>query len=105
MLPPTMSVARCFHAATLTASGSVLVAGGVFEERGPALSSAELYDPVSNTWTQAADMTEARQAPAAALLPSGEVLVAGGMDPRHPNANAVVSNSSELFHPVGRPPR
>jgi hypothetical protein len=96
----SMSVGRCFHAAVLTASGSVLVAGGLSSLQGPALASAELYDPATNTWARTAGMTEAREAPAAALLPSGDVLLAGGMNP-----GAGVSRGSELFHPVGRPPR
>jgi N-acetylneuraminic acid mutarotase len=96
----SMSVGRCFHSAVLTASGSVLVAGGLSSLQGPALASAELYDPATNTWARTAGMTEAREAPAAALLPSGDVLLAGGMNP-----GAGVSRGSELFHPVGRPPR
>jgi len=95
-----MSVGRCFHAAVLTADGSVLVAGGVSGDNEPALSSAELYDPVANSWVRTADMAEAREAPAAALLTSGDVLLAGGVKP-----GVGVSRGSELFHPVGRPPR
>jgi hypothetical protein len=96
----SMSVGRCFHSAALTASGSVLVAGGVSSLQGPALASAELYDPATNSWARTADMSEAREASAAVLLASGDVLVAGGMNP-----GAGVSSGSELFHPVGRPPR
>jgi len=84
----------------LTASRSVLVAGGLSSLQGPAMASAELYDPATNTWARTAGMTEAREAPAAALLPSGDVLLAGGMNP-----GAGVSRGSELFHPVERPPR
>src|SRR5205823_6195903 len=46
---PTGSLftARSRHTATLLPNGKVLVAGG---NNGPALSSAELYDPATGTW-------------------------------------------------------
>ncbi len=45
----SMITARELHTATLLQSGKVLVAGG--DNRGY-LSSAELYDPSSGTWTR-----------------------------------------------------
>jgi hypothetical protein len=60
----------------LLPNGQVLAAGG---ENPGALSSAELYDPVSGTWSITASLATARFAPLT-LLPDGEVLVSGGID-------------------------
>ena len=66
---------RC-HTATLLPTGKVLVAGGSMHD---ALSSAELYDPATGTWTATGSLApHARHT--ATLLPSGKVLVAGGND-------------------------
>jgi MYXO-CTERM domain-containing protein len=71
-----MSVARHAHTATRLASGKVLVAGG--STGSTSLSSAELYDPSTNTWSPALAMSQARAWPTATQLVSGDVLVAGG---------------------------
>lgn len=67
-----MSIGRRGHIAVPLASGKVLVAGGDF------ISSAELYDPASNSWSPAGSMSENRRDYAAATLLSGKVLVTGG---------------------------
>jgi hypothetical protein len=60
--------------------GRVLVAGGfVAGEPVPkVIASAEIFDPVSDTWTAAAPLSEARYAHALVLLPDGQVLAVDG---------------------------
>jgi len=78
------------HTTTLLANGKVLVTGG---GAGGALTSAELYDQATGSWSRTGMMSEApAEAPTATLLPSGKVLVAGGWDGH-------VRASAELYDP------
>jgi hypothetical protein len=80
--------------ATLLPGGTVLVAGGVSSGVGSTyLSSAELYDPASGTWTTTGSLSDVRYHHAAMLLPNGKVLVAGGFD------STSYLSSAELFDP------
>ena len=87
-----LNQARQWHEAVLLSNGQVLVAGGNNSASGHwdvqtnFLSSAELYDPVANTFTSTSSMSAARSAASAALLSTGKVLVAGGG-----------SNTAELY--------
>ena len=58
------------------------------------LSSAELYDSASGTWTATCNLGTGRSFHTATLLPSGQVLVAGGLD------SSGVLSSAELYDPV-----
>ena len=71
-----MHEGRNGQTATLLQDGRVLVAGGCCA--GSAPRTAELYDPVSGTWTVTADQLRAREGRTATLLPDGKVLVVGG---------------------------
>src|ERR1039458_8253396 len=70
---------RYFQSETVLQNGKVLVAGGDNITSGP-LASAELYDPVTGTWTDTGSLNTRREHHTASLLPNGKVLVAGGND-------------------------
>ena len=75
----SLNIPRFRHTATLLPNGKVLVAGG--DNGSGELSSAELYDPTSGTWTPTGSLNTARESHTATLLPNGKVLVAGGQGP------------------------
>src|SRR5215813_4477120 len=101
----SMNVARGGHVATLITSGQlsgrVLVAGGYINQNdggcgGDAqLASAELYDPVTGSWSITTDMIKERDYSVAAALPDASVLVIGTMNccPYH------WFNSAESYDP------
>ena len=73
----SLGTARSAHAATLLASGKVLVTGG--SDATGALATAELYDPATSTATATTGaMTLARTGHTATPLTGGKVLVVGG---------------------------
>lgn len=80
----SLAVPRFRHTATLLPSGQVLVAAGASGTDsigfGPAVASAELYDPSTGTWQGAGSLAAARHRHSATLLLNGQVLVAGGDD-------------------------
>ena len=97
-LTATLKTGRANHAATLLASGQVLITGGfssaVFPS--PALNTAELYDPSTNAFTTlAGTMRSGRTNHTATRLPDGRVLLTGGQD----NNNGDGRNSAELYDP------
>jgi MYXO-CTERM domain-containing protein len=90
----SLATARYLHTATLLPSGKVLVTGGLDgTPQQNLLSSAELYDPASGTWSATNALATARYNHSATLLPSGKVLVAGGY-------GASYLASSELYDPA-----
>ncbi len=77
-----MNHARTFQAAVLLPSGKVLVAGGRTDvPRFEPITSAELYDPDTASWTETGDMRDARDSFALIVLRSGKVFVTPGLDP------------------------
>ncbi|HUO03759.1 MAG TPA: kelch repeat-containing protein [Candidatus Binataceae bacterium] len=79
----TMTDHRVLHTATLLLNGKVLIAGGVTNLSGVASNSADLYDPTTNSFTQAIHaMDHERAGHTATLLTggplAGNVLIAGG---------------------------
>lgn len=90
----SMSNARGDFTATLMSSNSlVLVAGGT-TDGGAVVSTADLYDPATNTWRATGAMTVARRGHTATLLSNGKVLVTGGTD------GTAVLKSAEIYDPA-----
>jgi N-acetylneuraminic acid mutarotase len=93
-----MSTARYAYTQTLLPNGKVLVAGGYEKSCGnppcPRLSSAELYDPSTGTWSPTSSMNTARYAHTATLLSNGLVLVAGGYGETSVLASAELYNAA-----------
>jgi len=100
-----MTTARDAPGVARLHDGKVLLAGGCTTGPGNcALTSAELFDPATNTFSSGGlgTMGERRWGPAAATLPDGRVLVAGGWNGVDDVATAEVFNpSSKTFSPVG----
>jgi hypothetical protein len=59
------------------------------------LMNAEIYNPVTGTWTTTPDMSTPRRLHTATLLPNGTVLVAGGVD-----SSDDPLASAEIYDPV-----
>ncbi len=88
-----MSIGRGGAAAAALADGRVLVAGG--QIGGSSFTaSAELYDPVAQSWTATGAMATPRVYAAAAPLPDGRVLVVGGYD------GATALATAEIYNPL-----
>jgi hypothetical protein len=79
-----MSVGRLSHAATLLRNGMILITGGASCCRGGGgggdLTSAEFFDPVTRSFSEAGNMTAGRAAHTSTLLGDGTVLIVGGFD-------------------------
>jgi len=78
-----MKSTRSNHAAVVLSGDKVLVSGGYGRNEGESsdarLSTAEVYDPVADTWTYVGSMASVRDYHTLTLLMStGEVLVSGG---------------------------
>lgn len=113
--PPTwrsvapMAFRRRQHNATLLPDGTVLVTGGTsgpgFNDLSPGrpVHTAELWDPVAETWTElAAEDVDRCYHSTALLLPDATVLSAGGgefMVGASPNAPADTHRDAQRFHP------
>lgn len=81
----SMNIGRAYHSAALLPDGSILVAGADRTCTPPApgcsmssSSTAEVYDPMANTWMADANMAHGRAFHTATLISGGRVLVAGG---------------------------
>jgi WD40 repeat protein len=91
----SMVSARYNQTATLLPNGKVLLAGGVDSSNGT-LTSAELYDPATQSFTATTgSMTATGYNQTATLLSNGKVLIAGGMAS---NGDSIAD--AELYDPA-----
>ena len=98
-----MAVPRVGHTATLLNDGKVLITGGATDPTEAAVSSAEIYDPTTDSFTATTgSMIAARVVHTATLLSDGTVLVAGGdviFFNGVPNAGIQSLSSAEIYNP------
>src|SRR5262249_714467 len=100
----SMATPRFDHAAVLLPNGKVLITGGT-NNKGSFLKSAELYDPVTETFTPTGDMTIMRSSPAAVALPNGKVLITGGYEiSGRPTSAELYNPDSGTFTATGTQP-
>lgn len=101
----SMRTVRRGHFTLSLNDGRVAVVGGIGQTLGGlgilanivavgALLSTEIYDPKTDTWSQANDMREGHSGGLAVVLKDGRVLIAGGYN----QAEALAS--SEVFDPI-----
>src|SRR3989304_3352953 len=87
-----MATARHEATANLLSNGKVLIAGGY--NNSDTLSTAELYDPATGSFTPTGSMVTGRVWHTATLMPNGKVLIAGGR-----NQISVPLSSAEVYDP------
>jgi hypothetical protein len=96
-----MTSPRPFHSTVVLKDGRVLFAGGVAsaDSESDPVSTAELYDPVKETWSFAQSMPEARSQVTGVLLADGTVLEVGGWGLFNP-AKSIVYTPEMTANPV-----
>ena len=86
-----MVYARSGHCATVLPNGWVLIVGGG-DGQGRFFKTAELFNPVTQSFSATGDLSHERTGATATLLPSGKVLIAGGQD-----SSGALLSSAELY--------
>jgi hypothetical protein len=88
----SLNTGRSSQTATLLNNGMVLIAGGTSPPywSGVSISSAELYDPATGTFSATGSLNTPRSFHTATLLNDGMVLIAGGLP---------ATTSAELYNP------
>lgn len=97
-----MGTARQQFTATLLLNGKVLITGGFLDTAFTTLGSAELYDPVTDTFkVSAATLGHPRWGHLATLLPNGKVLIVGGNGGGSANGAELYDPQLDTFVPTG----
>lgn len=93
----SMTTTRQGQSATLLRTGEVLIAGGQgCNPTCAVLSSAELYNPSTGTFTPTGSLSTARYVHTATLMTNGSVLVSGGANVY----GAAALSSAEVYSPT-----
>ena len=85
---------RYLHGQVTLKTGKALIFGGYVPLSGAELSTAELYDPTTKTWSLTGTMIKGPQRMGYGMLPDGRVMVAGGFVP-----SAAIS-VAEIYDPT-----
>jgi hypothetical protein len=101
--PGGQMIGRQMHTTTVLADGRVLVAGGLGGGSGSAqyMTSAQIYDPSTRTWSSTGSLTKGRYDHTATLLNDGRVLVTGGVIAKNAAGASATTNSAEIWNPSG----
>ena len=92
-----MVASRHSHTITKLNDGYVLITGGATSAAGStSLSSAEIFDPSTNTFTAVGSLNKARYNHTATLLSDGTVLIAGGQS----STTAGNVTDAEIYNPI-----
>lgn len=91
-----MTTPRAHQGSAVLADGRVFQYGGI-SAMGSILASAELYDPVSDTYVATGDAADARMRPTTVGLADGRVLVTGG---RGGHEGSVIFDTVEIYDPA-----
>ncbi|TGL74688.1 Kelch repeat-containing protein [Leptospira levettii] len=101
---PDMIYRRQEFAIVKLLDGRFLVSGGfggkVGNPSNGSLNSTEIFDPITNTWTEGPFLTTPRQLHKMTVLPNGDVLVVGGLSPFSPFQSV---SMVELIHVTSDP--
>lgn len=103
----SMTIPRYNHTATLLNDGRVLIVGGQVRSRGrnQIFATAEIFDPITESFSSTGSMSHPRHKHAAALLPSGNVLIVGGSNEQDFNGRFATAEVYDVakgaFFPIG----
>jgi hypothetical protein len=87
----TLNDARRYQSSQILRDGRIFIAGG---EYGAGATTAEIYNPLNNTWTRTPSpgVTDFVDSPSM-LLPDGRVLV-------YPNNHGTITRGTKIYNPV-----